>query len=76
MASAKIKSLNRMRNAFDKKQAKLLSNFFLLSQFNYWSITWLIFNKTSDVKLNIKRRVLLTVHSEPHTSLEELLNLE
>ena len=56
MASAKIKSLNRMRNAFDKKQAKLLSNFFLLSQFNYWSITWLFFNKTSDVKTEHKKK--------------------
>ena len=37
-ASAKVKSLSRIRNALDEKQAKLLCNFFILSQFNYCSI--------------------------------------
>ena len=38
MASAKVKSLCRIRNALDEKQAKLLYNSFILSQFNYSSI--------------------------------------
>ena len=45
-----------MRNVFDKKQAKLLCNFFLLSQFNCWSITWLFCNKTSYVKIEHKKK--------------------
>ena len=40
MASAKVKSLSRIRNALDEKQAKLLYNSFIKSQFNYCSIIW------------------------------------
>ena len=40
-ASAKVKSLSRIRNALDEKQAKLLYNSFILSQFNYCSIIWM-----------------------------------
>ena len=40
-ASAKVKSLNRIRNASDEKQAKLLYNSFILSQFNYCSLIWM-----------------------------------
>ena len=39
--SAKLKSLNRIRNALDEKQAKLLYIFFILSQFDYCSILWI-----------------------------------
>ena len=38
MASAKVKSLHGIRNALDEKQAKLLYNSFILSQFNYSSM--------------------------------------
>ena len=34
-ANAEVKSLSRIRNALDEKQAKLLYNSFILSQFNY-----------------------------------------
>ena len=34
-AEAEVKSISRIRNALDQKQAKLLNNSFILSQFNY-----------------------------------------
>ena len=36
-ASSKVKSLSRIRNVLDQKQAKLLHNSFILSQFNYYN---------------------------------------
>ena len=51
-ASAKVKSLSRTRNILNEKQAKLLYNSFILSQFNYCSITWMFCSKTSYKKLN------------------------
>ena len=40
-ASAKVKSLSRTRNILNEKQAKLLYNSFILSQFNYCSTLWM-----------------------------------
>ena len=51
-ASSKVKSLSRIRNALDEKQAKLLYNSFILSQFNYCSIIWMFCSKTSYEKSN------------------------
>ena len=50
-ASAKVKSLGRIRNDLDEKQAKLLCNSFILSQFNYCSIIWMFCSKTSYKKI-------------------------
>ena len=36
-ASSKVKSLSRIRNVLDQKQAKLLHNSFILPQFNYYN---------------------------------------
>ena len=44
-ASAKVKSLSRIRNVLVNKQAKFLYRFF--SQFNYCSIIWMFYSKTS-----------------------------
>ena len=75
IASAKIKSLSRIRNALDEKQAKLLYNSFILSQFNYCSIIWMFCNKTNYKKIEkIQKRGLRIVYNEPQMSLEELLN--
>ena len=49
-ASAKVKSLSRIRNAWDENQARLLYNFFILSQFICWSIIWIFSSKTSSSK--------------------------
>ena len=46
-ASAKVKSLSRIRNALDENQARLLYNFFILSQFICWSIIWIFSSKTN-----------------------------
>ena len=73
--SAKIKSLSRIRNALDEKQAKLLYNSFILLQFNYSSIIWMFCNKTNYKKIEkIQKRGLRIVYNEPQMSLEELLN--
>ena len=74
MASAKVKSLSGIRNALDEKQAKLLNNAFILSQFNYCSIVWMFCSKTSYKKIQeIQKGYLRIVFNEPHMSLEELL---
>ena len=49
-ASAKVKSLSRMINALDEKQAKLLYNSFILLQFNYCSIICIFSIKISQKK--------------------------
>ena len=73
-ASAKDKSLSKIRNALDEKQAKLLYNYFILSQFNYCSIIWMFCSKTSYNRIEqIQKRGLGIVYSEPHMSLEDLL---
>ena len=74
-ASAKVKSLSRIRNALDEKQAKLLYNsFFFLSQFNYCSIIWMFYSETSYKRIEqIQKRDLRIVYNEPQMSLEELL---
>ena len=46
-ASAKVKSLGRIRTALDEKQEKLMYNSFILSQFSYCSIIWMFWSKTS-----------------------------
>ena len=48
--SAKVKSLSRIRNALDEKQANLLYNSFILSQFNCCSIIRMLCSKTSNKK--------------------------
>ena len=75
MASVKVKSLSRIRNVLDEKQAKLLYNsFFFLSQFNYCSIIWMFCSKISYKKIEqIQKRGLQIVYNEPQMSLEELL---
>ena len=50
-ASANVKSLSRIRNALDEKQAKLLHNSFILSLFNYCFIIWIFCSKTSYKKI-------------------------
>lgn len=45
VVSAKFKSLSRIRNALDKKQAKLLYIFLDLSQFDYFSILLMFYSK-------------------------------
>ena len=50
-ASANVKSLSRIRNALDEKQAKLLHNSFILSQFNYCFIIWMFCSKTCYKKI-------------------------
>ena len=73
-ASAKVKSLSRVRNALDEKQAKSLYICFILSQFNYCFIIWMYCSETSYKKNEqIQKRGLRMVYSEPHMSLEELL---
>ena len=73
-ASAKVKSLSRIRNALDEKQAKLLYNSFFLSQFNYCSIIWMFYSETSYKRIEqIQKRDLRIVYNEPQMSLEELL---
>ena len=51
-ASAKLKSLSRIRNALEEKLARLLCNSFILSQFNYCSIIWMFYSKTRYKKAN------------------------
>ena len=51
-ASANVKSLSRIRNALDEKQAKLLHNSFILSQFNYCFIIWMFCSKIAYKKSN------------------------
>ena len=55
-ASAKIKSLSRIRNSLDEKQAKLLYNSFIFSHFNYCSIIWMFCSKTSYKKIEQKQK--------------------
>ena len=43
----KLKSSVELQNGWDKKQAKLMYNFFILSQFNFCSIIWLFCSKTN-----------------------------
>ena len=45
--ASRIRRLSSIRNALDKKLAKLLCNSFILSQFNYCSIIWMFYSKTS-----------------------------
>ena len=56
--ASRIRRLSRIRNALDKKLAKLLRNSFILSQFNYCSIIWMFYSKTSYEKkrTNSKKR--------------------
>ena len=71
---AKVKSLSRIRNALDEKQAKLLNNSFILSQFNCCTILWMFYSKTSYKKSEqIQKRGLQIAYNEPLMSLEELL---
>ena len=75
IASAKIKSLSRIRNALDENQARLLYNSFILSQFNYCSIIWMFCSKSSYKKIEkIQKRGLRIVYNEQQMSLEELLS--
>ena len=50
-ASGKVKNLSGIRNASDEKQANLLYNSFILSQFNYSSIVWMLCSKTRYKKI-------------------------
>ena len=69
-ARGKVKSLSRIRNAKDGKQAKLLYNSFIFSQFNYCSIIWMFYSKASYKKSNKYKK---DVYNELRRSLEELL---
>ena len=52
VASAKIKSLGRIRSRLNLSQAKILYNSFILSQFNYCCLVWMFYSKTLQNKIN------------------------
>ena len=73
-ASANVKSLSRIRNVLEEKQAKLLYNSFILSQFNYCCIIWMFCSKTTYKKIKqTQKSGLRVVYNEPHISLDKLL---
>lgn len=58
-ASAKIKSLGRIRTCLDLNQTKLLLNSYILSAFNYCPIVWMFCSKTLNNIINrIHKRAL------------------
>ena len=55
-ASAKVKSLSRIRNALMKNKRIFLYNSFILSQFNYCAIIWMFCSKTSSKKIEQRQK--------------------
>ena len=77
MASAKIKGLGRIRNRLNLSQAKILYNSFILSQFNYCCLVWMLCSKTLQNKITqIEKRPLRIVYNEPNLNLDKLVELD
>ena len=77
MASAKIKGLGRIRSRLNLSQANILYNSFILSQFNYCCLVWMVCSKTLQSKINqIQRRALRIVYNEPNVNLDKLVELD
>ena len=76
MASAKVKSLGRIRNRLNLSQAKILYNFLILSQFNYCCLVWMFCSKTLQNKINqIQKRALRIACNEPSLNLDKFVEL-
>ena len=52
VASVEIKGLGRVTNRLNLSQAKILYNYFILPQFNYCCLIWMICSKTLQNKIN------------------------
>ena len=77
VASAKIKSLGRIRNRLNLSQAKILYNSFILSQFNYSCLAWIFCSKTLQNIINqIQKRPPRIVHNKPNLNLDNLVERE
>ena len=77
VASAKIKGLGRIRSRLNLSQANILYNSFILSQFNYCCLVWMVCSKTLQSKINqIQRRALRIVYNEPNVNLDKLVELD
>ena len=73
-ANVKIKGLGRILNRLSLLQAKILYNYFILSQFNYSCLVWMFCSKTLQNKINqIQKRAL---RFEPNLNLDKLVELD
>ena len=71
----KLHTLRRTRKCLTVEKAKLLTNVFINSQFNYAPLMWMFANKCSvDRILKIHKRTLQIVYDVYDKSYENLLN--
>ena len=75
-ASQKLNALSRISPYINEKQAKLLVNAFVKSQFNYCPLIWMFCSRKSNRKINtIHERSLRLIFNDYENSFEELLLL-
>ena len=60
-ANNKVKCLKRLRNMLDERQAKVLYNTFILSQFDYCQLIWMFSSKCSNKKIERTQKRALSV---------------
>lgn len=74
--SSKTKALLRIRPFLSIKTAKSLCNAYILSNFSYYSLIWMRFDKASNLLVNkVHRRALAVVYQNFHYSSNDLLCL-
>ena len=75
-ASYELHTLRRIRGYLTAEKARILSNAFIDSQFNYAPLTWMFAGKTLINKISkIHHRTLQMVYNEYNKSYEKLLQL-
>ena len=74
-ANARVKALYRLRSILSLQQKLVLFNSFLLSCFNYCTIVWMFYGKTSNDTINsVHKRALRALYNDFTSNYHELLN--
>ena len=73
-ASQKLHALSRVSHYMTHKQRKIIMQSFILSQFGYCPLVWMLHSRKLNTRINkLHERALRLVYQEENTTFEELL---
>ena len=76
-ANQKLSALDRVSKYMTLPKRRLLMSSYITSQFNYYPLVCIIYNRTLKKKINkVYERVLRIVYGDYKTSYSELLNID
>ena len=75
--SQKLQALARVSMFISKKKLRVIMNAFIVSQFSYCPLVWILHRRTLNNKINkLHERALRLVYDDRQSTFEELLNID